>query len=72
MFHENLIVDKITYPCENRFIFFLNGLSNGFCFFEESSLLDFLSLSKYFSNPEGGFSHQFVHCFSTVLKLGST
>lgn len=66
----------ITHPDDIRLIFFLNALSNGFGLLagpsDFLSLLLFLSLSKYFSNPEGGFSHKFVHCLSTVPRLGNT
>jgi len=66
-----------TNPCDIRLIFFLNaeskevGLLAGLSDFL-SSCLDFLSLSKYFSKPVGGFSHRFVHCLRTVFKLGNT
>lgn len=68
---------KSTNPCDIRLIFFLNALSKeggllaGLSDFWSFCLL-FLSLSKYFSKPVGGFSHRLVHCLSTVFKLGNT
>lgn len=59
----------MAYPCDNRFIFFLKALSK---FDLLDFWLSFLSLSKYFSKPVGGFWHRLVHCLNTVPRLGST